>query len=94
MTADIKVSGENIYKVLIYFDKLYDKMDEDERRAFYEKLMNSVTVCEERQPNGQWIKAIDFKLPIIDHDMKLSLDNFDRTETVCLMSNIRGLKKE
>ena len=34
-----KVSGENIYKALIFFDKLYEKMSETERRQFYEKLL-------------------------------------------------------
>lgn len=42
---------------------------------FYEKLLYAVNVYDERQPNGQWIKSIEFKLPIIEHDMKLSFDN-------------------
>ncbi len=48
-----KVSGENIYKALIFFDKLYEKMSETERRQFYEKLLGEVNIYEERQPNGQ-----------------------------------------
>ena len=83
-----KVSGENIYKALIFFDKLYEKMSETERRRFYEKLLVEVNIYEERQPNGQWIKSIVFKLPIIEHDMELSLDNDDSVETVvCLSKN-------
>ena len=81
-----KVSCENIYKALIFFDKLYEKMSETERRQFYEKLLGEVNIYEERQPNGQWIKSIVFKLPIIEHDMELSLDNNDSVETVCLIS--------
>ena len=75
-----KVSGENIYKALIFFDKLYEKMSETERRQFYEKLLGEVNIYEERQPNGQWIKSIVFKLPIIEHDIELSLDNDDSVE--------------
>ena len=83
-----KVSGENIYKALIFFDKLYEKMSETERRQFYEKLLGEVNIYEERQPNGQWIKSVVFKLPIIEHDMELSLDNDDSVETVvCLNKN-------
>ena len=81
-----KISGENIYKALIFFDQLYEKMSETEKRAFYEKLLYAVYVYEERQPNGQWIKSIEFKLPIIDHDMRLSLDNDNSVETVVLLS--------
>lgn len=43
-----KVSGENIYKALIFFDKLYEKMSEIERRQFYEKLLGEVNIYEER----------------------------------------------
>jgi len=80
-----KMSGDNIYKALIFFDKLYEKMSEAERRAFYEKLIKEVQVYEERQPNGQWLKSIEFKLPILGEDMKLSLDNSDSVETVVLI---------
>ena len=83
-----KISGENIYKALIFFDQLYEKMSETEKRAFYEKLLYAVYVYEERQPNGQWIKSIEFKLPIIEHDMKLSLDNDNSVETVALLSKL------
>ena len=85
-----KVSGENIYKALIFFDKLYEKMSETERRQFYEKLLGEVNIYEERQSNGQWIKSIVFKLPIIEHDMELSLDNDDNVETVVMLT--KGVK--
>ena len=49
--------------------------------------MRILNIYEERQPNGQWIKSVVFKLPIIEHDMKLSLDNDDSVECVCLLSN-------
>ena len=80
-----KVSGENIYKALIFFDRLYEKMTETERRNFYEKLIKEIQIYEERQPNGQWLKSVEFKLPIIEHDMKMSLDNSDSIETVVLL---------
>jgi site-specific DNA recombinase len=81
-----KMSGDNIYKALIFFDKLYEKMSETEKRAFYEKLIKEVQVYEERQPNGQWLKSIEFKLPILGGDMKLSLDNSYNVETVVQLS--------
>ena len=80
-----KLTGDNIYKVLIYFDKLYARMDEQERRQLMEALISEVQIFEERQPNGQWLKSIRFKLPIIEENMSLSLDNDSRVETVvCL----------
>ena len=81
-----KISGDNIYKALVFFDRMYDNMNEAERREFIEQLIEKVEVYEERQPNGQWLRGIEFKLPIIEHDMKLSLDNGDSVETVVLLS--------
>lgn len=80
-----KVSGDNIYKALVFFDRMYDKMNEAEKREFLEQLIKKVEVYDERQSNGQWLKVIEFKLPIIEHDMKFSLDNGNSVEAVvCL----------
>ena len=60
-------------------------MDEAERRHLMESLIDEIQIYEERQPNGQWLKSIRFKLPIIDEDMSLSLDNDSHIETVVLL---------
>ena len=80
-----KITGGNIYKILICFDKLYATMTEAERRRLVEILIDEVQIYPERQPNGQWLKSVRLKLPIIDHDLELSLDNQDRAEVVCSM---------
>ena len=82
-----KLTGDNIYKVLIYFDKLYSVMDELEKRKIMGSLLSAIQLYEERQPNGQWLKSIKFKLPIIEEDMELSLDNDSHVETVVLLSH-------
>lgn len=81
-----KLTADNIYKVLIYFDKLYAVMDDTERRQLMESLISEIHIFEERQPNGQWLKSIKFKLPIIEDDMEMSLDNDTQVETVVLLS--------
>ena len=81
-----KLTGDNIYKVLIYFDKLYSVMDDQEKRQLMESLLSEVQIYEERQPNGQWLKSIKFKLPIITEDMSLSLDNDVHVECVIALS--------
>mgnify|MGYP007005737779 CR=1 FL=1 len=70
----------------IFFDKLYSVMDDQEKRQLMESLLSEVQIYEERQPNGQWLKSIKFKLPIIAEDMSLSLDNDAHIETVALLS--------
>ena len=81
-----KVTGNNIYKILIYFDKLYAVMDQTEKRQFVETLIDEIQIYEERKPNGQWLKSIKFKLPIIEEDFEMSLDNDTQDEAVVLMT--------
>ena len=82
-----KLTADNIYKVLIYFEKLYAVMDEQEKRQIMESLISEIHIYEERQPNGQWLKSIKFKLPIIEEDMEMSLDSDTHVETVVLLSH-------
>ena len=77
-----KLTGDNIYKVLMCFDKLYSAMNDVERRRVMEALISEIQIHEDRQPNGQWLKSIRFRLPIIEEDMNLSLDNNEHVETV------------
>ena len=82
-----KITGDNIYKVLIYFDKLYFAMSDVERRQLIEALIAEIQIYEERKPNGQWLKSIRFKLPIIENDLSIGLDNGNQVETIVLLSH-------
>lgn len=84
-----KVTGNNIYKILIYFDKLYAVMDQAEKRQFVEALIDEIQIYEERKPNGQWLKSIKFKLPIIEEDFEMRLDNDTQDECVVLLSKVQ-----
>ena len=80
-----KITGDNIYKVLIYFDKLYFAMSDVERRQLIEALIAEIQIYEERKPNGQWLKSIRFKLPIIENDLSIGLDNGNHVESLVLL---------
>ena len=82
-----KITGDNIYKALIFFDKLYAQMNESEKREFLSQLVDNVQIYEERKENGQWLKSIEFKLPIIEKEFTLSLDNDTQNETVVMLSH-------
>ena len=81
-----KITGDNIYKVLICFEKLYNVMNPLERKKLMEHLISEIQIYPERQPNGQWLKSIKFKLPIIEEDMEMSLDSDTHVETVCQLA--------
>jgi len=82
-----KITGDNIYKALVFFDKLYAQMNEAEKREFLSQLVDNVQIYEERKENGQWLKSIEFKLPIIEKEFTLSLDNDTQNETVVMLSH-------
>ena len=84
-----KITGDNIYKVLIYFDRLYKVMNDVEKRQLMESLVSEIQIFEDRRPNGQWLKSIKFRLPIIEEGMEVSLDNDEHVETVCLLTRIK-----
>ena len=69
-------------------------MNDVERRQLIEALIAEIQIYEERKPNGQWLKSIRFKLPIIENDLSIGLDNGEHVETVCLLSNTQSKKKE
>lgn len=78
-----KVTRENIVGILTNFQRLYDVMNNAEKHDLMETLIADIQVYPQRQPNGQWLKSIHFKLPIIsEEEMQFGLDNSDRDETV------------
>ena len=81
-----KITGDNIYKVLICFEKLYNVMNPLERKKLMEHLISEIQIYPERQPNGQWLKSIKFRLPIVESDIDLCLDNESHTECVIALS--------
>nr|MBQ4457531.1 hypothetical protein [Clostridia bacterium] len=84
-----KITRQHIFAILINFEDLYNKMNDEERRQFLEALISEVQIYPERQANGQWLKSINFRLPLPDVDTQESLDNDSHVETVVLMSRIQ-----
>ena len=57
-------------------------MNDVQRRQLIEALIAEIQIYEDKQPNGQWLKSITFKLPIIDEDLNIGLDNNEQVEVV------------
>ena len=83
------IASSNILEILSHFNKLYEVMDASERRKLIELLISEIQIYPERQPNGQWLKSIAFKFPIIEHDMDICLDANSKVECVVLMSRVK-----
>ena len=88
-----KVSADHVYQFLLYFDQLYDKFTDAEKKAFMSRFIESVEIYPERQPNGQILKHIEFAFPVYykGNEMTgMSWDSEGTVETVCLLSKIRS----
>ena len=85
-----KLTGENIYKLLIHFDKVYDTMNDEDKRALLVALIKEIHVYEEEQANGQWLKSIKFNLPLLEEQLELGLDNDTSVETVACLQRVNS----
>ena len=84
-----KITTDNIYKVLVDFGKVYEVMDQLERRKLMESLIEEIQIHEEKTAEGQWLKAIRFRLPINPEGDSDGLDDAKPPECVVLMSRVK-----
>ena len=83
-----KISGDNIYQFLLYFDKLYDKFSDAEKKEFLNSFIERVDIYEQEQPDGRFLKHIKFRFPVYFNGKEIeemSWDNETTVETVALL---------
>lgn len=83
-----KVTGDNIFRILMHFEKLYALMTEAERRDLMQALIAEIHIHPDPKESGQWLKSIKLKLPIIEENMRVYLDNGDGVGTVVLLRRV------
>lgn len=59
-----KISEENVYQFLLYFDKLYDKFTDLEKKEFLNSFVEMVDIYEQEPPDGRFLKHIKFRFPV------------------------------
>ncbi|CYY23727.1 recombinase family protein [Streptococcus suis] len=80
-----RISSKNIVTILSNFDKIFEKMDQREKRNLVECLISEIHIYEQRKANGQWLKSIKFKLPVIKESFEQVLDKQEHVEVVGLL---------
>ena len=84
-----KISGDNIYRLLLAFDQVYEAASEVERKEFMRAFIERIELFPEKQPDGNWIRKIifNFPVPVNGTEVKeLPLENETMVETVVLLS--------
>ena len=83
-----RISTDNVYQFLLYFDKLYGQFTDLEKKTFMNSFIERVEIFPERQSDGRIIKRIEFRVPVYIQGAErtaLSWDKTDMSETVMLL---------
>ena len=78
-----KISGDNIYQFLLYFDKLYDKFTDVEKKTFLSSFIEQVNIFEEEQPDGRILKHVKFRFPVYFNFGLMAENIFDIFKKIC-----------
>lgn len=84
-----KISGDNVYQFLLYYDKLYDKFSDAEKKEFMNSFIEKVEIFPQEQPDGRFLRSISFQFPVYfdgKEVQKLSWDDESTVETIILMT--------
>ena len=90
-----KISADNVYQLLLAFDKLYNTFTEVEQRDFMRAFIERIDIYPEKPDNGCWIRNIvfNFPMPVQGQEIKsLPLESESTVETVCLLSKLHEAK--
>lgn len=86
-----KISGDNIYQFLLYFDKLYDKFSDAEKKEFLNSFIERVDIYEQEQPDGRILKHIKFRFPVYFNGKEIEELSWDNETTVECIACIRKI---
>ena len=85
------LTKENVFKMLLVFDKIFDKMNDADKRKLLESMIAEVHL----HPKDTWqegknpIKEIKYAFPVSQEVMEALRENVASVETVCLMERER-----
>ena len=83
-----KITGDNIYRLLLAFDEVYNAATEVEQKEFMKAFIERIELFPEKRKDGCWIKKIVFNFPMpIDGEevIELPLETETTAETVALL---------
>ena len=85
-----KISGDNVYQFLLFFDNLYDKFTDMEKKIFMKSFLEEGNIYEAEQEDGRILRSLKFRFPIFFNEQELyelDWDNESTVETVVLLSH-------
>ena len=85
-----RISTDNVYQFLLYFDKLYDQFTDLEKKTFMNSFIERVEIYPERRSDGRIVKRIEFRFPVYFNGSKITGLGWDKTD---MSENVMVLAK-
>ena len=83
-----KISGDNVYQFLLFFDNLYDRFTDMEKKIFMKSFLEEGNIYEAEQEAGRILRSLKFRFPVFFNEQELyelDWDNESTVESVLLM---------
>ena len=83
-----KISGDNVYQFLLFFDNLYDGFTDMEKKIFMKSFLEEGNIYEAEQEDGRILRSLKFRFPVFFNEQELyelDWDNESTVESVLLM---------
>ena len=90
-----KISGDNIYRLLLAFDEVYHSATEAEQKEFMKAFIERIEMFPEKRKDGSWIKKIVFNFPVpVDGEevKELPLETETTVEAVLLLTKLNVVR--
>ena len=90
-----KISGDNVYQFLLFFDNLYDRFTDMEKKIFMKSFLEEGNIYEAEQEDGRILRSLKFRFPVFFNEQELyelDWDNESTVESVLLMRRARSFE--
>ncbi len=84
-----KITGDQVYQLLLAFNELYPMMTEAEQKQFMRAFVEKIEIYREKTKDGVWIRSITFNFPVpveSGYVKKFPLESLSTIETVLSLS--------
>ena len=88
-----KISGDNVYQFLLFFDNLYDRFTDMEKKIFMKSFLEEGNIYEAEQEDGRILRSLKFRFPVFFNEQELYELDWDNESTVKSVLLMRRAKR-
>ena len=88
-----KISGDNVYQFLLFFDNLYDRFTDMEKKIFMKSFLEEGNIYEAEQEDGRILRSLKFRFPVFFNEQELYELDWDNESTVESLLLMRRAKR-